>query len=55
MLAAHAAEAYTDAERKRGAAFRFASAQGASLREISAATGVPHATVSRIIGRAEPD
>lgn len=51
-LAAHAVKRQREAESKTAAAMRFAAELGASLREISAATGVPHMTVKRTIERA---
>lgn len=42
------------AEQARNDAIRFASEVGASLREIETATGVPFATVRRIIERTPP-
>lgn len=43
------------AERDEAAAFAFAASCGASLREIEAATGVPHMTVKRRIEGAHGD
>lgn len=54
-LAAHASKKFDDAEAGRAAALRFAKEQGASLREIADATGIPHVTVGRIIDRAPAD
>ncbi len=52
--AGRAADRVREAERQRRAAMWFAStAGGASLREIAAATGVPHTTVKRILDRGE--
>jgi len=50
-LAAHAARRFGDADSRRAAAMRFAADCGASLREISEATGVPHTSVKRLIDR----
>jgi DNA invertase Pin-like site-specific DNA recombinase len=58
-LAATAAHRADLAEASRNNAIRFAADAGASLREIAAATELPHMTVKRIISRqresASPD
>lgn len=54
-LAEHAATKFDDAEAGRAAALRFAHEQGASLRELEEATGIPFKTVSRIIGRTDDE
>ena len=46
-----AARKYIEADTDRAIAMIAARHRGASLREIAEATGVPHATVSRIIER----
>jgi len=51
MLARRAAERSDTAEESRNNAIRFASREGASLREIADATGLGHMTVKRIIDR----
>lgn len=51
-LAAHATQRAGTAETTRDNAIRFAAENGASLREIAAATGLNHMTVKRIIDRA---
>jgi transposase len=50
-LARHAATNADQALSERDAAIRFAAGEGASLRELAAATGVSHMTVKRIVGR----
>jgi DNA invertase Pin-like site-specific DNA recombinase len=50
-LAGNAARRAGLAETTRNNAIRFAAENGASLREIADATGVPHMTVKRIIER----
>jgi DNA invertase Pin-like site-specific DNA recombinase len=50
--AAYTTKKADTAETSRNAAIRFAADNGASLREISEATGIPHMTVKRIIERA---
>jgi Homeodomain-like domain len=58
-LAATATHRADLAETSRNNAIRFAADAGASLREIAAATQLPHMTVKRIISRhreaASPD
>lgn len=51
MLAKRAAERADTAEETRNNAIRFASREGASLREIADATGLGHMTVKRIIDK----
>lgn len=51
-LAGHATAQARGAESKQQAAIVFAADQGASLREIAEATGIPHVTVKRILERA---
>lgn len=51
MLAKRAAERSDMAEESRNNAIRFASREGASLREIADATGLGHMTVKRIIDK----
>ena len=53
-LAASAARRADVAQSSRNNAIRFAADAGASLREIAAATGVPHMTVKRIIEKPDP-
>ena len=50
-LAASAAHRADLAETSRNNAIRFAADAGASLREIAAATELPHMTVKRIVDR----
>lgn len=50
-LAASAAHRADIAETSRNNAIRFAADAGASLREIAAATELPHMTVKRIVDR----
>jgi hypothetical protein len=50
-LAATASHRADLAETSRNNAIRFASDTGASLREIAAATDLPHMTVKRIVDR----
>jgi hypothetical protein len=50
-LAAAAAHRAELAETSRNNAIRFAADTGASLREIAAATELPHMTVKRILDR----
>ena len=50
-LAATAAHRADLAETSRNNAIRFAADAGASLREIAAATELPHMTVKRIVDR----
>ena len=50
-LAKRAAEKAHVSERARNNAILFAADEGASLREIAEATGLPHMTVKRIIDR----
>ena len=52
-LAAHATEKAAIAEAEKAAAIRFALGAGASLREVSEVTGIPHVTVKRIADRAD--
>lgn len=58
-LAANASHRADLAETSRNNAIRFAADAGASLREIAAATELPHMTVKRIVDRqrepANPD
>lgn len=51
-LAKKAVEKAHVSENARNNAIRFAAEEGASLREIAEATGLPHMTVKRIIDRA---
>lgn len=51
--AGRAADRVRDAERNRRLAMQYASELGASLRDISAATGIPHTTIKRILERPE--
>lgn len=51
MLAKRAAERSGVAEESRNNAIRFASSEGASLREIADATGLGHMTVKRIVDK----
>lgn len=51
-LASTAAKKAAKATSEQVSAMRFALEAGASLREISAATNIPHVTVKRIIERA---
>ena len=50
-LAKYATEKAHVEETTRNNAIRFAADEGASLREIADATGLPHMTVKRIIDR----
>jgi hypothetical protein len=50
-LAASAAHRADLAETSRNNAIRFAADAGASLRDIAAATELPHMTVKRIVDR----
>lgn len=51
MLAKRAADRSDTAEETRNNAIRFASREGASLREIADASGLGHMTVKRIIDK----
>jgi hypothetical protein len=50
-LAATASQRSDLAETSRNNAIRFAADAGASLREIAAATDLPHMTIKRIVDR----
>lgn len=54
-LAGRATTRREKAQREEVAAMRFAVDAGASLREVAAATGVPHVTVKRMLERSTAD